>query len=202
MSGRASPQTTTGVVLAGGASRRMGTPKAQLTVGGATLLHRVLVAGAEAGIANWLVVGGDESWVQPSALAQSTRWIPDSFPDAGPLGAIVTALEEVSSAWLLLLSCDLVSVDPVSLRTLIAGASENVDAVVPRGSQLEVLHALYRTEALRPVVTRFADGARRMQTVLEGLRVREFPLAFDQDLARSTRDVDTPEQFRALVAEE
>ncbi len=192
----------TGVVLAGGASTRMGTAKAQLTLKGSTLLARVLAAGAESGIANWLVVGGEEPWVTPSPLARSTRWLADAYPGAGPLGGVVTALEEVSTQWLLVLSCDLVGVDPSALQTLMAHADDTVDAVVPRGARLDVLHALYRTDAIRPIESRFSTGERRMHSLVDGIRVRELPLAEHRLLARSTRDVDTPDEFSAVAAEE
>ncbi len=195
-------ESITAVVLAGGASRRMGTPKAQLVLNGSTLLRRVCTAAVESGVSDCVVVGGQPGWADSHAIGVATRWTPDKYPGDGPLGGVVTALGEVTTEWMLVLSCDLVSVQAAALRTMISFADDGIDAVVPLGHRREVLHALYRTEAIRPVTGRFLAGARNMAAVLDGIRVREIPVPSTGVLARSTRDVDTPEEFNEVVTEE
>lgn len=179
----------------------MGTPKAQLVIGDSTLLRRVVDAVSAVGISTCLVVGGQAEWLSPNSSA-TPQWIPDEFPGEGPLGGLVTALAYITTPWFLLLSCDLVSVNPTALSVMINHIDSSTDAIVPVGHRWEVLHALYRTEAVRPICARFAEGARRVQSVLDGIRVREVPFADDDLLARSTLDVDTPEQFREVADRE
>jgi molybdenum cofactor guanylyltransferase len=192
----------TAVVLAGGASRRMGVPKALLQIDGQTLLERVLLAVANAGIARRLVVGGDSGWADNDEFG--AEWIADAFPGEGPLGGLATALDHVSTTWVFLLSCDLVSVDPNQLLVLLdlTRSVANVDAVVPqRHGQSQLLHALYRTSALTKsgVTEQFLSGERRLGSVLDGLRCYE--VASNPVLDRSARDADTPEEFQDAMRE-
>jgi molybdenum cofactor guanylyltransferase len=184
----------TPVVLAGGASRRMGTPKAQLEIGGQTLLQRILDALALAGLPEAVVVGGDQSW------SAGATWVPDEYPNEGPLAGLVTALAHVSTPWILLLSCDLVAADPNQLSYLIEHANSATDVVVPDHlGKLQLLHALYRRSALTGSANRFRDGERRLGSVLDGLRVQI--ISATDELQKSVRDVDTPEEFQDAVRE-
>jgi molybdenum cofactor guanylyltransferase len=204
------PDAVTAVVLAGGQSQRMGQPKAQLQIDGQTLLDRILVAIHDAGISNPLVVGGDSTWIstqisEPIAKQTSRsdpEWIADDYPGEGPLGGLVTALNSTATRrpWILLLSCDLVSLDPTQLRFLWAAASDQFDAVVPLHlGKRQYLHALYRRSALDGLATLFASGERRLGSVCDGLAVLE--VIPGEALTRSARDVDTPEEFRAALRE-
>ncbi len=85
-----------GAVLAGGASRRMGTDKAGVEISGATLLDRV--ASAVASVTDRVVVlGGEregyESW-------------PDDLPGSGPLAGVVTALDRMGEDRALVVAVD------------------------------------------------------------------------------------------------
>jgi molybdenum cofactor guanylyltransferase len=189
------------VVLAGGASRRMGTPKAQLVVGGQTLLARVVTAGVAAGAGEALVVGGLADWVSDGLRA---KWVPDRYPGEGPLGGLVTGLEHATTEWMLLLSCDFVTPDADALRSLVNLRSQSTDVVIPDTGRLEVLHALYRVSALEHLRIRFEAGERRMQSVVAnavGERVVVVPAPPGSALARSCADVDTPEQFQTALRE-
>jgi molybdenum cofactor guanylyltransferase len=126
------------------------------------------------------------------------------YPGEGPLGGLITALDAVSTPWMLLLSCDLVSVEPVQLLALVdlTSSRADIDAIVPqREGQRQLLHALYRTGALAAngMAERFLSGERRLDSVLFGLRCHD--VAPNTILDRSTFDVDTPDEFRDAVRE-
>jgi molybdenum cofactor guanylyltransferase len=190
------------VVLAGGASRRMGTPKAQLVIGGQTLLARAVTAGVAAGAGEALVVGGLTDWVPNGG--ERAKWVPDRYPGEGPLGGLVTGLEHATTEWMLLLSCDFVTPDADALRSLVNLRSQSTDVVIPDTGRLEVLHALYRVSALEHLRIRFEAGERRMQSVVANAvseRVLVVPAPPGSALARSCADVDTPEQFQTALRE-
>jgi molybdopterin-guanine dinucleotide biosynthesis protein A len=153
-----------GVVLAGGASRRLGRDKATLVVGGETLAARTAARLAAAGVAEVVVADAGRRLVAglPS-LADG--------PGAGPAAGILGAAAARPGQALLVLACDLPDV-PASLLahlTRIAGA----DWVVPAGpAGLEPLCALYRPRALEALAARVAAG-----------RFALHPLAADPGLA-------------------
>lgn len=78
-------ETTTGVLLAGGRSRRMGTNKAKLDVGGMSLLDHCRRILERSGVGNVLISGGD-----------TRDNLPDLMPDKGPLGGIHSAVNSGS----------------------------------------------------------------------------------------------------------
>lgn len=132
------------VVLAGGAGRRLGgADKPTLTLGGRTLLARVLdaVAGAEARI----VVGPGRD-VPPGVLM--TREQP---PGGGPLAAIAAGLARVPEGvpQVAVLAGDLPFLTAEAVRELRAAAVTDAAAYVDDDGRRQYLCAVWRTEALR-----------------------------------------------------
>ena len=126
-----------GVVLAGGAGRRMGgVDKAMLRVGGVTLLARVL--GAARPVCDSLVVAG------PPRPADA-RFVQEDEPGGGPVPAVRAALEALPpSDAVLVLATDLPFLRADHLRALLAaGESAAADRRGPNP-----LLAAYRTSAL------------------------------------------------------
>lgn len=112
-----------GVVLAGGRSRRYGSPKARARLAGLTLLERALAilraAGLEAGV---IANRADDLPTGQSSAAVPVR--PDLAPGAGPLGGLHAALawaRERGDAGVFLLGCDLPLVPPALVARLVTG---------------------------------------------------------------------------------
>lgn len=109
-----------GFVLAGGKSSRMGRNKAMLPWpgpdGGTLLSHAVdRVRKVCASVQICGLVSDLEGCSAGPALAV----LPDSIPDAGPLGGIVSALEQSRTDWNLFLAVDLPLVPTVFLHSLL-----------------------------------------------------------------------------------
>jgi molybdopterin-guanine dinucleotide biosynthesis protein A len=102
-----------GFLLAGGRSSRMGRDKALLTLGGEPLikigLEKLRVVCSEVAIA-----GGTED------LARFGRMVPDGRLDCGPLGGIVSALEQSLFEWNLFLPVDTPFVPVTCLKSLLS----------------------------------------------------------------------------------
>ncbi|SFL18831.1 NTP transferase domain-containing protein [Streptomyces pini] len=100
------------VVIAGGAARRLGgADKPALTVGGRTLLDRVLDACADA--ARTVVVGPRRPTARP------VDWVREDPPGGGPLAALDAGLRRTGSGTVLVLSADLPFLTPATVRALL-----------------------------------------------------------------------------------
>ncbi|RME37768.1 MAG: molybdenum cofactor guanylyltransferase [Thermoflexia bacterium] len=189
----------TGVVLAGGASRRMGRDKAFLELAGRPLIAHVLDRMAEV-CAEVLVVAND----LPRYAGLGVRVVPDVFPGVGVLGGLHAGLQAAHHDLILAVGCDMPFLNPALLRAFGAWA-EGYDVVaLRRGEQVETLHAAYRRACLPAMETAIRAGERRIISFFPHVRVRyvapEEAEVLDPGL-RSFRNVNTPQEWEALRAE-
>jgi molybdopterin-guanine dinucleotide biosynthesis protein A len=165
---------TTGVVLAGGRSRRMGADKAALPIEGEPLLRRV-VGRLRLALPAVLVVGPAEL----ALLVPGVRVVLDSRPGMGPLAGLEAAFAASETPRAFVVACDMPFVAPVLVRAMAdyaAAKAQDADAVVLRsGEGVEPLHAVYSATCL-PIVTELLDaGTRSLHELLVRLHVVEFP---------------------------
>jgi molybdopterin-guanine dinucleotide biosynthesis protein A len=154
-----------GVVLAGGASRRMGTPKAALPVGTGRLIERPLATLAAAGL-EAVVIAKRDSPLPSLAVA---RWDEPATP-RHPLCGIVAALERARRP-IVVLACDLPLVPPALVKRLARplAADGPAPAVVPApGGDLEPLVARYEPGATAALAAALAEG-RPLRAAVAGL---------------------------------
>jgi molybdopterin-guanine dinucleotide biosynthesis protein len=135
-----------GVILAGGGSRRFGSPKALARVAGRRIIDRVADA-----------LGGatDEVAISGTLAVQGVRTLPDERPGLGPLGGVLSALRcaaREDRGGVLVAGCDMPFLSPAVLRLLRArGEASAAVAVVPASAGrrgFEPLCAWYSTRAL------------------------------------------------------
>ncbi|MGF1427971.1 molybdenum cofactor guanylyltransferase [Kitasatospora sp. LaBMicrA B282] len=159
------------IVLAGGAARRLGgVDKPRLTVGGRSLLDRVLAACAGAG--RTVVVGPAPA----DPPAGGPRWTREQPPGGGPVAAVAAALAdpEPGAAVVLLLAADLPFLDARTVRRLVAAVAASgereVDAavLVDAEGREQPLAAAYRTAALRSALARLGEPAGKPLRALTG----------------------------------
>lgn len=116
-----------GVVLAGGASTRMGVDKATLIVGDKPMAIRVADAMWEAGCQPVESQGGDIAAMTEYGL---DAW-PDRNPGAGPVSAIRDALDRHPDGDVVVAACDLVDLDAATISAITtAGSDGDADVVV------------------------------------------------------------------------
>ena len=136
----------TGVILAGGVSRRMGQEKACLPWGDATLLEHIIDTLRPAVDEIIVAVKDARAFRHLKALV-----VEDCVPDAHALGGLYTGLRAASSGWCFVCACDMPFVTPRLVRAL-AEQARGYDAVIPKTTQgLQPLHAVYATSALGAV---------------------------------------------------
>ncbi|MCS7177885.1 MAG: molybdenum cofactor guanylyltransferase [Anaerolineae bacterium] len=189
----------TGVVLAGGASRRMGKDKAFLELAGRPLILHVLDRMAEL-CQEVLIVASDVS----RYAGLGTRVVPDVFPGVGVLGGLHAGLRAAQHDLILAVGCDMPFLNPALLRAFVVWA-EGYDVVaLRRGEQVETLHAAYRRTCLPAMEAVIRAGQQRIISFFPYVRVRyiarEEAEALDPGL-RSFRNVNTPQDWESLLAE-
>ncbi len=182
-----------GAVLAGGASRRMGTDKSLVDVAGSPLAARAAAALTAAGCDPVVVVGGDAARLGELGL----RVVADRCPGEGPLDGIVRALELASGSAAVVVACDMPQLSPATIAALVsalAAADGALDVVVARSQRREPLCAVWAVRALPVLIEAFDHGERAVHRVLEGLAVGEVGVADEQ-----VRNVNTPADLAAVV---
>lgn len=147
-----------GLILTGGASRRLGTDKAALAAGGQTLAARV--AGILAGAVDGPVIEVGPGWTGHVTVREDP-------PGQGPLAAVAAgaaALEALGHAGpALVLACDLPNVTVALLRWLAGQRSTAVPVVDGRD---QTLCARYDRVALAAAHALTRSGHRSMRDLL------------------------------------
>jgi molybdenum cofactor guanylyltransferase len=156
--------TVGGYVLAGGASSRFGRDKALSEVGGVAMLQRMLRLVRESGTGEVRVVGAAQKYSRFGAVCLEDQW-----PGEGPLGGIITALENArmdsnTSDWNLIVSCDMPFLSGEWLAFLRKRSAESsAQVVVARSAYgMEPLCACWRTDAAAVLRGGFERGIRRV----------------------------------------
>jgi molybdopterin-guanine dinucleotide biosynthesis protein A len=198
-----------GIVLAGGASRRMGRDKAWVELDGKPLIERVIERLGQVCDEIVLVTNDREKFER---LEQRT--IADEFPGMGSLGGLYSGLRAIENELGIAVACDMPFLNPALLRFLIS-LSSDWDIVIPsvenenkpkkegtretaKRQNLHPLHAVYRKTCLEPMREAIERSDLRMISFHAAVRVNVVPQAeverFDlQHL--SFRNVNTPEEL-------
>ena len=136
-----------GIVLAGGMSRRLGRDKAVEPVGGEPLIRRVI--GRLATVTDQtVVVVGDAERGSELPLPESAKIAVDLYPGAGSLGGIFTGLSATSANWGMVVACDMPFLNLDLLERLLEMRNGS-DAVVPMlDGRPEPTHAIYSRECI------------------------------------------------------
>jgi molybdopterin-guanine dinucleotide biosynthesis protein A len=157
-----------GYVLVGGGSTRFGRDKALVEIDGKPMLARMIELMRS-------VTDDVKLVATPGRYAEfGAKLIPDRWPGEGPLGGIITALEDAAQSapvckWNLIVSCDMPFLTRRWLEFLGERAAKSIAQVVLPHSKSgpEPLCACYRTDAASALRGAFESGVRK---VTEGLK--------------------------------
>jgi molybdopterin-guanine dinucleotide biosynthesis protein A len=199
-----------GVVLCGGRSARMGSPKAWLDFGGERLLQRVVRRVAEVA-APVVVVAAPGQDVPP--LPEAIAIVRDAVEGRGPLQGIAAGLEALAdrAEAAFVSSTDAPFLHPALIRRLAALRGEAYDIAVPRAEgHHHPLCAVYGMNARAAIAALLAADRLRLSSLFDRVRTLvadEALLLADPELLaadpelRSLRNVNTPEEYAAALAE-
>ena len=169
----------TGVILAGGQSRRMGFNKADAEIEGETMLIRMVEKLKE--ITSTILVSTGTTPYPNISLPQ----ISDVYPECGPLGGIYSVLKVSNTPLNLIVSCDIPLVSISLLKYIVTRASESdslITVPVDHEGQIHMTCAVYDKQVLPLLAKQIEACAFKMKDLLDFVSVeyvnisREHPL--------------------------
>jgi molybdopterin-guanine dinucleotide biosynthesis protein A len=183
----------TGVILAGGQSRRMGRDKAFLPFGKGLLIERVIEVVQQV-TADVILITNTPELYRRFGLPMFS----DVIAEAGSLGGIYTGLVSAKTPYSLCLGCDMPFVKPTFLRFLCRTAAE-ADVVIPRNAEdFQPLCAVYSQVCRDPIRHKIEVGQLKITGFFDQVRVR----VIDGDLLTRYDPTDvmffnanTPEEY-------
>lgn len=187
--------SVTGLILAGGKSKRLGRDKALLPwpseCSETTLLHHV--HRVIASVCDEVIVVGNR------ADFTVFNVVPDVSAVGSSLTGLVSGFQAASAPLVVAVACDMPFLNARLLRALVDRASDEWDAVAPviRGDP-ETLHTVYHRRC-HPIASQMLQtGDLKLARLLERLRVRRVSLddvrAIDPDLT-SFSNINTPQEL-------
>jgi molybdopterin-guanine dinucleotide biosynthesis protein A len=182
----------TGVILAGGRSRRMGKDKTMLEIGGVTLFDRALRM--MRGLFSEVLIAGDrKDLVRPGVPCY-----PDSFPGSA-LGGLYTGLMASSHDMIFVCSCDMPS-PSMNIARLVVSQDHAYDVVVPRTPDgLEPLFARYHKRCLPAMKAMLDRQEFRIYNFYPLVRIRYLDVAeLPADWQSSFLNINTPEEYKRI----
>ncbi len=181
------PADLTGVVLAGGASRRMGRSKDAIELSdGRTMLHAALAL--MRAITDDVLIAGAPS----IEIASDVPIVADDTPGAGPLAAVASVLRSGAAARYLVIPCDMPRLTGPRLRTL-ADIEARLAAYRTR-ERLHPLPLLVHASMLARIDALLADGVRSLHRLLDDPAARIVEVDDDSGFA----NVNTPDDLSRL----
>lgn len=183
-----------GVVLAGGRSRRMGgSPKALIPFEERPLVQHIAQR-VRSVLPDCLVVTNSPELYGFLGLPM----VPDAFPDGGSLGGIYSGLRAAPGEAAFCVACDMPFLS-TGLITYMAGRAAEADVVIPDAAgDLQTLHAVYGKACLPAMERRLAAGRLKIVGFFDEVRVLRVPA---EDVARfeapelAFMNLNTPEEL-------
>ena len=190
-----------GIVLAAGASSRMGRPKALLQIGDRTFVRAVLDALRDGGLTEVVVVvrPGQAAIDDEILRAGFGRSVENENPGRGQLSSLLTGLDSIDTpavSAVLVTLVDIPLIAPATVRALVDRTA---------ASRAPILRAVHRGRHGHPVVftravfeaLRRADPGQGAKAVLRANDVEDVEV----DDPGVSRDVDTPEDYERMRAQ-
>ena len=182
------------LILAGGASRRMGRPKAWLEVGDTTLV-RWVVDGLAPAFSDVVI-----AFAEPEQIEELIpyRIVFDRKASAGPLAGLEAGLTAARNEITFAVACDMPYVTQAVAQIAVAGV-QGSDAAIPRvEGRPEPVCGAYRRSALPAITAALNAGRYKAADLIDQLDVTWLE-GLDPGLFRSLNTPDDYEHFRGAL---
>lgn len=186
----------TGVILAGGRSRRMGKNKALLEIDGMPLIQKTYLTMLSLFKEVIIITNTpDEYSFLPCCC------FPDIYPDTGSIAGLHTGLKAGTTEGIFIVPCDMPFLSTSLIRQMCDHAT-NYDAVVPLSFQgVEPLHAFYRKRCVEPLEVYLQQGRKHIRAFLEQVRTRYvsvFDLQYQEKKSQLFFNLNTLQEYEQI----
>ena len=153
----------TGILLAGGKSRRLGRDKAVERIGNERIIDRAIQRLAGITTSQTVVVDRLER-IEELDIENKIRYVVDSYSEAGSLGGLFSGLSESPTSWSFVAACDMPFLSTALIKFMMTKISDpSPDVVIPKfEGRLQTTHALYNKSCLEHIETRLKAGLLKM----------------------------------------
>jgi len=182
----------TGVILAGGQSRRMGQDKARMQISGRSMFARALELLQK--FCPTILIAGD----RPDLARPDVPALPDIFPGSA-LGGLYTGLKAATTEWILVAPCDMPYPDHRIVERMLAHRT-GYDAVVPRTpGGYEPVFALYHKNCLPQMEAMLRQNQFRIYDFYQRISIRYLdPPELPEGWERTLINLNTPEDLTRI----
>ena len=173
-------------IFAGGKSSRFGSPKIKAKINDDEFGLLIINTLKRAGFAHITLIGGDTD--------DSRRWgvdyLEDIYPEAGPLGALITALQSCRSEHLMTLPCDVPFIDEDSCQRL-CNLSTGAQVRIARTDTPQWMCGTWRRSDRDTIEHEFNSGERAVHRVVAKMKFEFVDVSSEKLL-----NVNNPSQLK------
>ncbi len=185
----------TGVILAGGRSRRMGRDKLSLPVGDGTLFEHMLAF--MRGLFSRVLIAGD----RPDLERPDVPCVPDAYPGSS-LGGLFTGLREAQTPYIFGAAADMPYPNQALALSLLRLRAGFDVVVVQSAAGYEPLFAVYAKSCLPPMERALEEGRYSIRTLFGELNVRSVgPAELPPGWRLSLTNVNTIRDYERTLAQ-
>lgn len=178
------------LLLSGGQSKRMGTPKALLEIDGKTLLETIALAGE--GFEERILSVNDPAIPTPKGFIRCE----DVYPGCGPMSGIHAAFLSSDCDALVVAPCDAPYYSKELAQYLARQYEENLDALVlfDEEGRVHPLSGVYSKSCLPVLEAHLKEGKFKLMRMLESMRLKKIGLPQEFG-GRLFENLNTPEDL-------
>lgn len=178
----------TAVVLCGGKSSRMGFDKALLQLDGEFMLLKTIKQLKKVFSQTMLVT---DKRIKFPPVFSKVDIIEDDYPEKGPLGGLVTALENVKTEYVFLLACDIPNVHLDLIRKMAEYIQVYDIVIFEQDQHFEPLFAFYHRSCRSILQQQLGTNDWRIRKEFEQFSVKVVTL----DSSFRLKNVNTPKEL-------
>jgi len=185
-------ETTTGIILAGGKSSRMGQDKGLLMLNGRTFMSHIIEA-LEPVVSDIIIVSNNSDYD-----IYKLKRVADILKDSGPLAGLYTGLFHSETENNIVLSCDVPLINTAVLNILIEGFETEKDVIHIKSEEKNMpLIAIYKKQCMPHFLKRLHDGERRLQTAIDNMNTKSIPL--EPAMQRFVKNINTASDLKEIT---